>query len=126
MNSKEFDNFSFKAKSSEQSEKEIQIEEQPPHKIIRLKDINFRHEAVQKQVKIFDQVINTKINNIDQQLEDNIKRRIELEKKLDLIRKVENRHQQQQIFNAYANDQYKTTDEAAKVFKEINQKADRI
>lgn len=66
MNSKEFDNFSFKAKSSEQSEKEIQIEEQPPHKIIQLKDINFRHEAVQKQVKIFDQVINTKINNIDQ------------------------------------------------------------
>lgn len=126
MKSKKFDDFSFKAKSSEPSEAEIQIEEHPAEKIIRSKDINFRHEAGQKQVRIFDQEINTKIRSIDQELEDNIKRRIELEKKLDLIHNVESRHKHREIFNAYANNQYKTTEETAKVFKEINQKADRV
>lgn len=67
MKSREFDDFSFKAKSSEPSEAEIQIEEQPQQKVIRAKDITFRHETAQKHnMKIFDHAINAKIKNIDE------------------------------------------------------------
>jgi uncharacterized protein Yka (UPF0111/DUF47 family) len=45
---------------------------------------------------------------------------------LNQIQNIENRQKKREIFNAYSNDQYKTTEEAAKVFKEINHKADRI
>ena len=45
---------------------------------------------------------------------------------MNQIQTIENKHKQREIYNTYSNDQYKTTEEAAKVFKEINQKADRI
>ena len=91
MKNREFDYYSFKAPSSEQSQSEIPFEEElpPPRPKISPKDINYRHTGAKlsqtPQMSIFDSNINAKIANLNSELEDNIKRRMELESRLQIF-----------------------------------------
>ena len=94
-----------------------------PQREIRYRHLqqNFRAVPV-----IFDREINNKIDMISQELEENIKRRLQLEKKLNITQKQERNKEQREVFMAYNNNSYKTPEEEAKEYDRINKKADQI
>ena len=77
-------------------------------------------------MSIFDGNINAKIANLNTELEENIKRRMELEGRLQIFERGKKREKEREVFMAYSSGVYKDGKKGAEDFAEMERKVEKI